>query len=236
MDLVDVDPFSEQALYQTAEQLYADLLYHNFGHARDDVLPEALSLADKCEENGQPVNRRVLVAAALFHDAGFHINSSDRFKSKEDYSQYIADHVLPWLGYTEEEIEQVNICIAGTERGNTCPTIESKILRRSDIFNVSQDKVRFLTSSVRYAREIVSVSGKIITWQGFCDETKRVFDDYLKEEDLSLGEWDDYDQIGVLKFISDCLGNITRMLDETQLTLKQLGVGAVKQFFENPKD
>lgn len=206
-------PFTNEFVFNAhtvAQEHYINLPYHNFKHAQD-VFDEAMHLADYCEANGVIVNRRVLTAAALLHDAGYHEDSSDRFDTKEKYSKFLAADICQKLGMSDEETEAVGVCIMGTEPGQDCPSIESKIIRRSDLANFAGPWRKFIKKSLDYAREEIQLKGINIAWSDICGRTTFVASLYLDEENLSLGDFDKRDKNGTLVFIAKSWKNIDRM-------------------------
>ena len=218
-------------LADTARELYDDSLpYHNFAHAVE-VLNESMRLADLCTENGIYVNRRVLAAAALLHDANYYQDSANRFKTKEEYSQYIARNILPFFDYDIEEIELVEDCIKGTELGMSCTSIEAKIIRRADIGNVSRNREELLAKTLAFSLEEIQMKGlENIDWDSIVNKAKYVFGIYLEEDDLRLGDFEPT-RNGKLCFIADCLDNIDSMARETRDTLIRIGKVTVENIF-----
>lgn len=216
--LIEERPYTkefESALIDTARQFSIDLDGHGFDHELE-VFEESMHNADFCEKNGAPVNRRVLAAAALFHDAGFHEDSSHRFKTKEEYSAHILSRVGPWLGMDEDEIKAAEKCIVeATELGQHCSTRVSKCLRRGDLASSAQRRRKFMKRSLNVKRDGTRLNG-FCSWEAFAEGTKMVFAEYLIEEDLSFGDFDDYDKNGVLKFITKSWRNIDSMTIENR--------------------
>jgi len=210
---IEYQPLTNEFLFELtniAQKQYIDLPFHNFKHAQD-VFDESVRLADFCEENSVRVNRRVLAAAALLHDAGYHVDSGYGFETKERYSVYLAKEICTKLGMSEEEIEAVDVCIMGTEPGQDCPSIESKIIRRSDLANFAGPWRKFIKRSLDYTRDEIQLKGVHIAWSDICERTKYVASLYLDEENLSLGDFDKRDKNGTLVFIAKSWKNINRM-------------------------
>jgi len=203
------DEFSHE-LFAEAKAQYADLPYHNFEHAKD-VLDESMVLADYCEANQVEVNRRVLVAAALFHDAGYYEDSSDNYETKEEYSAFLAMNICQKLGMTEDETEAVGLAIMGTEPAQDCPTIESKIIRRADLANFAGPWRKFIKRSLDFTREEIQLKGIHIAWSDICDRTNYVAGLYFNDTNLCLGDFDKRDKHGTLVFIAKSWRNINRM-------------------------
>lgn len=235
--LIEERPYTkefESALIDTARQFTIDLDGHGFDHELE-TFEESMHNADFCEKNSKPVNRCVLAPAALFHDAGFHEDSSDRFKTKEEYSAYILRRVGPWLGMDEEEIIAAEKCIIeATERGQHCFTIEAKCLRRGDLASSAQRRRKFNERSLDVKRDITRLRG-FCSWEAFAKTTKEIFGDLLNEDDLSFGNFDDYDKNGVLKFITKSWRNINSMRIENRGRLARarlIGERTLQKLFE----
>ena len=216
-------------LYETAKGMYTELPYHNFDYHVETVLHECRVYADYCEQNGLSVNRRVLFAAGLLHDAGYHEDMSHRFSSKEQYSSYIADRVLPWYGYDPNEIDEVMAAVNGTQRGSICTTLEAKILRRADLRNVTSSVHGFLVSSFRVASELLITKNIRVVWPEFCESTREVFQDYF-DEDLSFG---DFDNERWLLEKTTAVKNIACLARESYDSLRTIGEATLNKLFSN---
>jgi HD superfamily phosphodiesterase len=182
------------ALFESAEKQYIDLPYHNFSHAKA-TLWEAMRLADACEKNGVSVNRKALAAAALFHDAGFHLDSKALgHSSQEDLSiDIFAEEAGAKYGFTIAESITAIEAIKATECGIKPVTLEQKILVRADLANVFSDTRTFLASSYKLYMENQGSNKLPVSPKGqakFINDSIQILKKYL-ENDLSLGPWEE---------------------------------------------
>ncbi|HSW85681.1 MAG TPA: hypothetical protein VLF79_03685 [Candidatus Saccharimonadales bacterium] len=180
------------------QPLYRDLPYHNYGHARDEVLPVALKLDDLDPAGGDPVQRRELIVESLGHDALDYLPLTDEnFKSKEERAAY---HIA-WLlrrqvheddiYFNEFSIEQIGKTIERNKPGEKCVTPNDFKLRRADLSNVgSPFRTVFLAGTVKlfHERVILDAEAGQLTppWPEFLDEQVSILHGLL-QQDLSIG-------------------------------------------------
>jgi hypothetical protein len=181
------------SLFQNAEEQYIDLPYHNFSHAKA-TLWEAMRLADECEANGVSVNRKALIAASLFHDAGYQIDSTEMgHASKEEYSIYLfVEKAGKKTEFSVTDSVTAIEAIKATESGVKPLTLEQKILVRADLANVFSDTRTFLASTYKLYRESQGISKLPLSPSGqtkFIRYSVEILKKYL-ENDLSLGPWE----------------------------------------------
>jgi hypothetical protein len=176
-------------LWKAAKVHSSNLPYHNWEHTLD-VLSRTMDYADECEDNNTPVNRKVLFAAALFHDAFFEEDPSRRgFDSKESHSAAIFSYQAEFYGFSQEEIELGKQAIMATKLGNKPQTIEDRILVRADIDNVGGDyEDSFLPKTQLVHDEAMRRSGESIS-DSFKERTAILLSQYLANN-LSLGDFD----------------------------------------------
>ncbi len=145
-ELVKEDPRIKK-VYDYAKKKYdkANLPQHNFEHIIRDLF-RALMIADT-EKN---VNYSILVPAVLLHDIG--VTEGDYWKHTETGPK-IVERDLPELGFTEDEIKQINHCILTHSHSKPDPkSLEAKILFDADnleksdlpaIFNMGKTSYEF---------------------------------------------------------------------------------------------
>jgi hypothetical protein len=178
-------------LWNDANDLYGDALpYHNFHHAKE-TLWETMRLADICEANDIAVERKVLIGAALLHDAGYQYDPQPLgFSSKEAHSAAIFEALAPAYGYTEVEISAGKQAIVGTRFGSKPVSLEDKILVRADISNIGGDyRWSFMAKSALLRLERAKLEGGV-SRRKFAADSIKVLATYISN-DLSLGEFDD---------------------------------------------
>lgn len=239
-----------------AEHKYADLPFHNFTHAVSDVLDKAIELANMCEENGTPVNRRVLTYATVRHDTDYHKSQDQRgFTekgepiSREMYSAVNAVHDAPKYGLSMEESMGAYTAIRSTQYDGPQPvSVEDKILVRADIHNVSgnfQDSFIHNTKLLREeAKIIANLNDEKFNEVHFLRTSIVVLASFINK-DLLLGEFDK-------GWSRHAIFNLNRLIryaaeqESTQATqyVGNLGSMAVRKVFdmspfskkEEPKD
>jgi hypothetical protein len=178
-------------IWNHAEQQYTNLPFHNFEHACETLFA-AMDLADFCEKNGVRINRRVLIAGSLFHDAGFQDDEKTfGCESKEEHSASIFEGFAPEYGF-EDETGLVKSTIMSTDSGATPQTLEDKILVRADLINVCAGFPYFIskTGLLWEERKVLNEGQRTpIDFLKFVVDNIRILDKYFSN-DLSLGNFD----------------------------------------------
>lgn len=219
--------YLESELARCAEHTYADLPYHNFAHALH-TWEVAENLADYCEANELSADRRIIMASALFHDAGFEVPLAEHgLHSKEEYSAYIAGQVLPDFSFSTEELVHVQDCIRSTERGIPCQSLEAKIIRRADLDNLTGNIPSLLQNSWKLWVEADQLSEGSLPLQfndwicGIRSNLQAYFD-----EDVSFGE---FDKVGGQSiFLAAALRNIEKI----DLIAKAMNDGLIQKSWQ----
>ena len=107
-------------------ELAKHLSYHSVGHVKD-VYQAAEYLADK--EGVGPYEKKLLLTAVMFHDAGFLIRPKDHEKT----SCKMVKATLPRFNYTTEEIKRICGMIMATRIPQTPHNILEKIICDADL-------------------------------------------------------------------------------------------------------
>ncbi|HEX5743957.1 MAG TPA: hypothetical protein VFX84_00690 [Candidatus Saccharimonadales bacterium] len=228
-----------ETLWTDAGKQYIDLAHHNFDHAQR-VLWDAMCLADACEGNGIEVNRKALIGAALFHDAGYYQRAAlDDTASKEAYAARIlrAYATQQEYGMSTEDIVVGIQAILSTEVERVPVSIEDKILVRADLMNIGGDYKTSVTPTterlLEEARVLEGTSDDPAPGRlPFMHRSIRVIAGYLVH-DLSLGPFDKKE------WLEQAVGNLLRMIRETAAEesrsasdlVKELGSSAVTKLF-----
>lgn len=90
-------PKIERELANRAKSHYSyELPYHNWVHARD-VMSAVADLADRSTNPEISAYRHLLVIAAAWHDADYHVKEMGAFNTKEERSAELAGRLLPEL-------------------------------------------------------------------------------------------------------------------------------------------
>lgn len=178
-------------LWADAETQHIDLPYHDFQHVQETTW-KAMELADLCEAHACPVNRRALLGAALFHDAGYH-EALAASQSKEARSSDIFESRASKYGYKDDEVAVAKQAILSTARDIQPVSLEDKILVRADLSNVGGDfKKSFQPNTELLREECQRLYGHKPAQWAFALDSIRILADYLSN-DLSLGEFDKRD-------------------------------------------
>jgi hypothetical protein len=173
-------------LWSTSAGYYIDLPYHNFEHSLA-TLWAAMELADTLEVAGLAVNRRVLIGAALFHDAGFH---EPVIGSKEAYAASKFTQHAAGFGFSEQEIELGQLVILDTIADRQPETVEGKILVRADLANIANDyETGLLHNTNLLYEEATRLTGNKIDFNDFTKISVDILTTYLSH-DLYLGALD----------------------------------------------
>jgi len=180
----------QELVWSDVQEWYIDLPYHNFDHALE-TLWESMRLADLCEANGVPVNRKALVVGALFHDAGYFRDHEEQgFDTKEDYSAFLIAAFANRYEMDSDDLFTAQNAIVATTRGSKVYSVEDKILRRADLINISGRYTEdFLLKTRLFHKETEQLTGKSISVWDFATEAIKILSDYL-DDDLSLGDFD----------------------------------------------
>ena len=184
--------FTEQQLthmWSVAGGAASQLPAHNFDHTLD-TLWATMELADTLEADGITVNRRVLVGAALFHDAALHKkhDSSDPTWAERHSARLFGKHAAKF-GYDQAEILLGKQVIKETNFLVPPRTPEGKVLIRADLSNLGEDyQTVFLPTTERLYEER-RATGNTRTWEHHVKSSVSILCHYLMR-DLSLGSTD----------------------------------------------
>jgi uncharacterized membrane-anchored protein YitT (DUF2179 family)/predicted metal-dependent HD superfamily phosphohydrolase len=129
MQLEEVRSFIMQKL---EKELPPYLSYHNAQHT-ENVLTRTEELA--VSENISPRDLRILLSAAIMHDAGF----LETYADHEEASCRMAEKFLPQFGYTEAEIRQICSIIMATRVPQNAKSKLAEILCDADLYYLGTD-------------------------------------------------------------------------------------------------
>lgn len=199
-----------EALKQAAAALYsAALPYHNFEHALA-VAQAARGIADRCHNEGVPVDADVVWLAALFHDAGFHEDHVQLgFPHKEAYSAELARRELSRHGLPAPVVDQVCDAILSTHCDGVCRNNEAKVLRAADLAGLAADYAAFKRNSVRLRDEHELLSHKRVPWAQWRVQSADRVELFLRQ-DLALTR-DYFDPEGRSVFLLRAQENLRRL-------------------------
>lgn len=153
-------------LEQVVAALYDPRLpYHNFSHALD-VLAAGEEILARCRDERITVAAEVVYPALLLHDAGYHEDYAARgYDSREALSAGLAETELRHHQYPPRLIEAVQAAILSTRLGESCETIEARVVKAADLSGLAADYNLFLQNSMRLWREDTLLKGVEVSWQ-----------------------------------------------------------------------
>jgi hypothetical protein len=148
-----------------------------------------MRLADECEPVGTSfVNRKLLIVAGLFHDAGYHIDHKGLGIDSAEALSLIMLLKEPTLErFSLEEIEQAGRLVMVTKQGIKPNTLEEKIMVRADIDNIGTDGFWQRTTALGVeARQVKESRGQVYLWDSQAENNIRALAAYL-DHDLTTG-------------------------------------------------
>ncbi len=167
--------------YIEAKKYYADLPYHNFWHALQVIL-NAYKIIDDCKDENIQLNEKNIYLACLLHDAWYEKNPQDYwFKTKEDYSCYIAEKFLKLFWESNQDIQSIKNMIMATSMYWKFETIEQKIVRASDLLLMKQDYNIFVDTNQKLIEEYRLLNDKNITLDQRKNMTKSILEFYISQ-------------------------------------------------------
>lgn len=222
-----------QIMWQAAKDSYGALPYHNFRHAKE-VLWASMELAAVCEANNQPLNRRILVAASLFHDSQYHLSTGEH-ASKEAHSVAYMREQARNIALTESEIAATGQAIMATKFGVTPKSREDVALVRADMQNVSGNYISSFRAKTNMLWEealLLNEGASPPNHVEFIRTSIHVISTYLSN-DLSLGEFDDFSWLRRARLNLEQLAVEYALLQGITATrfLQNIGSTPVNMFF-----
>lgn len=166
-----------------AEQLYdPELPYHNFNHALYAV-EVGKDICHRCRKEGILIDEDVVVAALLFHDAGYREDHREKgFDSKEAYAADLANQALKKMFCPQEFIDQVVRAIMSTQHDHSFVTNEEKAVRAADLSGLAGTYELFLENNRKLKNESELLSGKEISIEQWKENTKKIISFYLGQD------------------------------------------------------
>lgn len=192
-EAITADP-TEQELVSRFSQALApfyrpDLPHHNFLHPHDEVLPEVIQLAD-IDPACTTLERYILIAASLGHDALEHLPLSPAFRTKEQRAGAITAVIARDIGFTAGEANATEELIESTNPQAACDTPSKVKLRRGDLKNVGGRRLPFLGTAVNvfYEKQMLAQEQGLEAplWTPYMT-TQRVLLRGMNVPDLSVG-------------------------------------------------
>jgi len=122
----------EVILEKLNKELPKHLSYHSVSHVTDVyTAAEYIGMLEQINKN----DMKLLLTAALFHDAGFMHGPN----SHEEESCRIANHYLPGFNYAIDEIEKINGMIMATKLPQMPKTALEEIICDADLDYLGRD-------------------------------------------------------------------------------------------------
>lgn len=211
----------ESRMLRVAEGLYSPALpYHNFGHAKN-IVAEIMAIADRCKSEGVELNRHVAYFAALFHDAGYHLDHlKEGYETKEALSAALAKQELTKAGISKEISTQVSDTILATHPDAVFSTNEQKALRAADLAGLAKNYEMFVRNTVLLKREYELMHKTKITWESWKANAAKLINFYLSQ-DIRLTSRHDNEK-GESTFHLKARENLQRLLDTPVARLEAL--------------
>ncbi len=174
------------------------LPYHSFPHAVN-VHRETLPILEHCKEEGVPVHELVMYFASLGHDLGYGLNHRVLgYPTKEALAADWTGRIMFYLGIDTEIILLTKGAIQGTEKNASILTNEAKVLRAADLAELAKDLPTFVRNNRLLKEEAELLSGKIISWSDWKEQTKKIVEFFLSQ-DIRLTSYHD-DEKGNSRF------------------------------------
>lgn len=204
--------FSNMIIENLVKELYINLPYHNFQHALK-AAERGKEIVDNCKKENVPIDEKVVYYALLFHDAGYHENfESKGFKSKEEYSAFLAEKVLKKSGFADNLIFKIKEAIISTHRDGDFTKNEQKVVRAADLISMAESYEEFLDNTKKLKEETEDFEGKKIDWQEWKQRTKKLIEFYLKQDIHLTSAYSDED--GQSIFHKRAKDNLNKFLEE----------------------
>lgn len=121
----DFDHMKKDILNRLKSMLPEELIYHDLNHTLN-VEKSAIRFAKL--EGLSEHDIMLLQTAIYYHDAGFLV----QYKDNEDFAIKMAQNLLPYFGYEEQEIKLISDMIEATKPTSRPLTLMQKIIRDAD--------------------------------------------------------------------------------------------------------
>jgi uncharacterized protein len=147
------------ALERLGKELPPALLYHNYAHTAEDVLPAAERLASLSGVDGEEL--QVLRVAAAFHDLGYVY----AYWQHELTSLRITAQTLPGFGFEPAQIDTILGIIVSTRLPQSPRTLLEQILADADLDSLGRDDYFALSERLREELELQGQGRPIPQWR-----------------------------------------------------------------------
>lgn len=204
----------ERELLKRASQQYGKLPYHNWQHALG-AARRGMEIALQCKKEGTRINVDVVKWALIFHDAGYHENHHAKgFKTKEDYSIFIAQKEMKKMGFSPELIDAVGRAIAATHRDARFTTNEAKAVRSADLAGLAAPYAEFIRNTRNLKTEFEMMHGKKVPWSEWKKQAQKIIEFYLGQDIHLTSKYED--KSGESIFHKRARENVKKMMREVR--------------------
>jgi len=140
------------------QELSPDLTYHNADHTRSVIqATQLLCEHEKIDEH----HTKILVTAALFHDAGF-VRS---YQNHEEKSCDLAREYLPEFGYNNKEINQICRLIMVTKLPQRPSNLFESIICDADLHYLGTDSYFLIAENLFQEYKKLDIVKDRVDWK-----------------------------------------------------------------------
>jgi len=140
------------------QELSPDLAYHNADHTRSVIqATQLLCEHEKIDEH----HTKILVTAALFHDAGF-VRS---YQNHEEKSCDLAREYLPEFGYNNKEINQICRLIMVTKLPQRPSNLFESIICDADLHYLGTDSYFLIAENLFQEYKKLDIVKDRVDWK-----------------------------------------------------------------------
>ena len=159
MELPQYEAAITHALGRLQAELSPVLLYHDYRHTAEDVMPAAERLAALSGVDGDDL--QLLRVAAAYHDLGY----IHAYWQHELASLRIAALALPDFGFEPAQIDAVLGMIVSTRLPQSPRTLLEQLLADADLDNLGRDDYFELSEGLRQELELQGQGRPLPQWR-----------------------------------------------------------------------
>jgi uncharacterized protein len=159
MNQPDYDAARSYALNRLRNELPATLLYHDFRHTAEDVLPAAERLAALNAVDGEDL--QLLKVAAAYHDVGY----IEAYWQHELASLRVAAQTLPDFGLAPAQINRVLGMIVATRLPQSPRDLLEQIMADADLDSLGREDYFEMSERLRQELELRGQPRPLHQWQ-----------------------------------------------------------------------
>ena len=156
-----------ECIIPTTYPEHTELPFHGKGHPYQ-VAQDSMIFIKRIEDEGKSVNRDALYISSLLHDIFYKASYQTLgFSSREHLAGQRSYEMLRMAGATEEFARAVERTIYATDYRTTAVTLEEKVMKAADLFNVADLFATFKSNAQLLCDEQQLLSGTSVTFQEF---------------------------------------------------------------------